>query len=201
MANTPIAVHVMHADAAMAAGLETILARHAGFRVTSHARQPEAQQAARVTVADYVTGMALARSRPAGRVLVITSLDKEWEVRCALDSGVHGYLPQAAGVEELVKAVRHLGDGHRYLSESVMRMVADSLTRETLTLRETDVLKLLAEGCCNKLIARRLGIGIGTVKTHVKGVMTKLDATARTHAVVVATQRGLIAPGQARTLQ
>ena len=45
------------------------------------------------------------------------------------------------------------------------------------------------------LVARKLGIGVGTVKTHVKGVMSKLDATARTHAVVVATQRGLIRPG------
>src|SRR5205085_4074433 len=86
--------------------------------------------------------------------------------------------------------------GIRYLSEAVSRSVAASLGRASLTERETDVLQLLAEGCCNKLIARRLGIGVGTVKTHVKGVMSKLDATARTHAVVVAAARGLIHPGR-----
>lgn len=193
---TPSAVHVMHADPAMAAGLQAILADQPEFRITLHDRQPEAQQVARVLVADYDTGLALARTRMPGRVLVITPLDKEWEIRTALDAGVHGYVPQSASTEELIKAVRHLSQGERYLAECVMRKVASSLTRETLTLRETDVLQLLAEGCCNKLIARRLGIGVGTVKTHVKGVMNKLDATARTHAVVVAAQRGLIAPGQ-----
>jgi predicted transcriptional regulator len=54
------------------------------------------------------------------------------------------------------------------------------------------VLELLATGRCNKVIARDLGISVGTVKTHLKGVMTKLGATARTHAVVLATQRGLV---------
>lgn len=192
---TPSAIHVMHADPAMTAGLQAILAEQPEFRVTTHGRQPEAQQVARVLVADYETGLALARGRHRGYVLVISPLDKEWEIRTALDAGVHGYVPQSASTEELIKAVRHLSQGERYLAECVMRMVASSLTREALTCRETDVLQLLAEGCCNKLIARRLGIGVGTVKTHVKGVMSKLEATARTHAVVVATQRGLIAPG------
>jgi DNA-binding NarL/FixJ family response regulator len=197
----PSAVHIMHPDAAMAVGLQAILAEQAEFRVTTHARQPEAQQVARVLVADYDCGIALARQQVRGHagsgcVLIVSQLDKEWEVRSAMDSGVHGYLLQSASPEELVKAVRHLSQGQRYLSQSVMRLVADSLTREMLTSRETEVLQLLAEGCCNKMIARRLGIGVGTVKTHVKAVMNKLDATARTHAVVVAVQRGLIAPGQ-----
>ncbi|WP_273027724.1 LuxR C-terminal-related transcriptional regulator [Massilia timonae] len=200
MPTIPSAVHIIHTDPVMTAGLHAILADRQEWRVSTHPSQPEARQAARVLVADYDTGLALARQpehaglrRPS--VLIVTQLDKEWEVRLALDAGVHGYVLQSCSQDELLEAVASLAQGQRYLSESVTRSVADSLSRETLTGRETDVLQLLAEGCCNKSIARRLGIGVGTVKTHVKGVMSKLDATARTHAVVVATQRGLIRPG------
>jgi DNA-binding NarL/FixJ family response regulator len=196
----PSAVHIIHADPVMTAGLHAILADRQEWRVSTHLSQPEARQVARVLVADYDTGLALARQpehaglrRPS--VLIVTQLDKEWEVRLAMDAGVHGYVLQSCSQDELLKAVASLAQGQRYLSESVTRSVADSLSRETLTGRETDVLQLLAEGCCNKSIARKLGIGVGTVKTHVKGVMSKLDATARTHAVVVAAQRGLIRPG------
>ena len=200
MPTIPSAVHIIHTDPVMTAGLHAILADRQEWRVSTHPSQPEAQQAARVLVADYDTGLALARQpEHAGlrrrSVLIVTQLDKEWEVRLALDAGVHGYVLQSCSQDELLEAVASLAQGQRYLSESVTRSVADSLSRETLTGRETDVLQLLAEGCCNKSIARRLGIGVGTVKTHVKGVMSKLDATARTHAVVVATQRGLIRPG------
>lgn len=200
MPTIPSAVHILHTDPVMTAGLHAILADRQEWRVSTHLSQPEARQVARVLVADYDTGLALARQpehaglrRPS--VLIVTQLDKEWEVRLAMDAGVHGYVLQSCSQDELLKAVASLAQGQRYLSESVTRRVADSLSRETLTGRETDVLQLLAEGCCNKSIARRLGIGVGTVKTHVKGVMSKLDATARTHAVVVATQRGLIRPG------
>ena len=194
------AVHIMHADPVMTVGLHAILAELPELRVTTSLRQPEGQRVARVLVADYDTGVALAR-RPMPEalrhpaVLIVTQLDKEWEVRIAMDAGVHGYVLQSCSPDEVQKAVAALAQGQRYLTESVTRSVADSLSRETLTGRETDVLQLLAQGCCNKSIARKLGIGVGTVKTHVKGVMSKLDATARTHAVVVATQRGLIRPG------
>jgi DNA-binding NarL/FixJ family response regulator len=194
------AVHIMHADPVMTVGLHAILAELPELRVSTSLRQPEGQRVARVLVADYDTGIALAR-RPMPEalrhpaVLIVTQLDKEWEVRIAMDAGVHGYVLQSCSPDEVQKAVTALAQGQRYLTESVTRSVADSLSRETLTGRETDVLQLLAQGCCNKSIARKLGIGVGTVKTHVKGVMSKLDATARTHAVVVATQRGLIRPG------
>lgn len=200
MPTIPSSVHIIHTDPVMTAGLQAILAARPELRVSTHLSQPEARQVARVLVADYDTGLALARQpehaglrRPG--ILIVTQLDKEWEVRIAMDAGVHGYVLQSCSQEELLKAVASLAQGQRYLSESVTRSVADSLSRENLTGRETDVLHLLAEGCCNKSIARKLGIGVGTVKTHVKGVMSKLDATARTHAVVVATQRGLIHPG------
>lgn len=191
-------VHIMHSDAVMTAGLHALLAERGEFTLTTPQRQPQGQVPARVIVTDYESGIALSRQMPqdrfghAPRVLIVTQLDKEWQVRTAMDSGVHGYLLQGCSADELVRAVQQLCQGMRYLTESVTRCVADSLSRESLTGRETDVLQLLAKGCCNKSIARELGIGVGTVKTHVKGLMSKLEATARTHAVVVAAQRGLI---------
>lgn len=199
-ANQP-SVHIMHADAVMAAGIHALLAERDEFRLTRHDRQPQGQAHAGVIIADYDSGIMLARQLSSERfgssprVLIVTQLDKEWQVRTAMDSGVHGYLLQGCSADELVRAVQQLGQGMRYLTEAVTRCVADSLSRESLTGRETDVLLLLARGCCNKSIARELGIGVGTVKTHVKGLMSKLDATARTHAVVVAAQRGLIGTG------
>jgi DNA-binding NarL/FixJ family response regulator len=91
--------------------------------------------------------------------------------------------------------VTALSQGQRYLAHSVSRRIADSLTRERLTTRETQVLNLLTTGSCNKAIAKELGIAVGTVKVHVKGILEKLDATTRTHAVIVAAQRGLVSQG------
>lgn len=199
-ANQP-SVHIMHTDAVITAGIHALLAECGEFHLTLQERQPHGQAHARVVIADYDSGITLARqlspdrSGATPRVLILTQLDKEWQVRTAMDSGVHGYLLQDCSADELVRAVRQLGQGMRYLAEGVTRCVADSLSRESLTGRETDVLLLLARGCCNKSIARELGIGVGTVKAHVKGLMSKLDATARTHAVVVAAQRGLIGSG------
>ncbi len=134
----------------------------------------------------------------AARVLIVTQMEREWEVRTAMMAGVHGYLLQNADREQLLTAVRTLSRGLRYLSADLSRCVADSFTRIGLTSRETDVLQLLAQGQCNKSIARELGIGVGTVKTHVKGLFDKLGATARTHAVVLATRRGLVGDGALR---
>ena len=201
MSTIPNTVHIVHADPAMNAGLYVLLAAQGEWRVTSEADDPARRGLAQVLVADYASGIALARRCGTQQaVLIVSQLDKEWEVRTAMESGVQGYLHQSCSADELARAVRQLSRGIRYLSEAVSRSVAASLSRASLTERETDVLQLLAEGCCNKLIARRLGIGVGTVKTHVKGVMSKLDATARTHAVVVAAERGLIDPGRRQPL-
>jgi len=66
---------------------------------------------------------------------------------------------------------------------------------KALTPRESDVLRLLAAGYCNKRIARQLGVEVVTVKTHLNKLMAKLGATARTQAVILAAQRGLVAVG------
>ena len=195
-------VHVLiaHGDAIVNAGLAALLGAHADMQITVvGAEQATAYSGADVIILDHRSGMEHMRRSAAAhhgdsqpRVLIVTQLEREWEVRTAMMAGVHGYLLQNSDSEQLLTAVRTLSRGTRYLSADLSRCVADSFTRIGLTSRETDVLQLLAQGQCNKSIARELGIGVGTVKTHVKGLFDKLGATARTHAVVLATRRGLV---------
>jgi DNA-binding NarL/FixJ family response regulator len=194
MTTIPSAVHIMHPDHVIASGLLVTLAGRAEFCVTTHATQPHAAHAAHVVIADHATGIALARQPQRAAIIVITSFDRECEVRAALECGVKGYVMLSAGSDEIVAAVRMVGRGQRYVSASVMPKIADSFSREPLTRRENDVLRLLAEGCCNKTIARQLGIGQGTVKSHLRNVMAKLGVNARTQAVIVATERGMVTP-------
>ena len=196
-ASRPLIVHIDHAEPLIAAGALHALHAQPGIDV-----RPTDTGTADVVIADYRSGLRLAaeartrlprpgRQAPA-RLMVVTVHDREHEVRQALESGVHGYLLTSCHTEELVRCVRALGDGARYLCMTVAQRMADSLTRESLTSREVDVLRLLARGQCNKAIATDLDIAVGTVKAHVKAIMGKLDARSRTHAVTVAAGRGLV---------
>jgi DNA-binding NarL/FixJ family response regulator len=204
----PLRVLLTHACPIVRAGLAAILCRHAEFTISTDVECPERFTEEAVVITDYAAGVqAAARAWPRcpgqpPKVLVLTNYDKEWEVQYAVSSGVHGYLLQGCSAEELVRCVHLLGRGTNYLSAKATRSVAESLGREQLTPREVDVLRVLARGGSDKHIARELGIGSGTVKSHVKHLIAKLDATARTHAVVVALGRGLLSewssdmPGQ-----
>lgn len=191
-----LCVSVMHEDPVVDAGLRALLRGQIDIDLLEPATAGTAT-VVDVLVTDYRSALGLlARDRgeqgPAPRILIVTQLEREWQVRCALDAGAHGYLLMGCGSGEVMEGVRALGRGSRYLCQAAMHCLADSLTREALTGRETDVLQLLAQGLCNKSIGRRLGIAVGTVKAHVKGILDKLDASTRTQAVIVAAQRGLI---------
>jgi DNA-binding NarL/FixJ family response regulator len=195
----PVSVLVMHAEPLIAVGLAAALRQCPGFSVQIHAGDAAPAEAVDVIVADYQDGVQLA-SAPgkrapnlkAARVLVMTTHDREHEVRLALEAGVHGYLLLGCPIQELIAGVNALGRGSRYLCLAVAQRMAESLTREALTPREADVLRLLVRGQCNKSIAKQLDIAVGTVKAHVKAIMGKLDASSRTQAASVAAQRGLI---------
>jgi DNA-binding NarL/FixJ family response regulator len=192
---SPLKVLVRHAEPLLSAGLVAALQLQRDFQVTTFdPARPGAP--ADVVITDYPQGISLAaasRHVPgAAKVLVITPQGREHEVRLALESGVHGYLLLGCPVDELAAGVRMLGQGRRYLGMEIAQRMADSLTREALTARETEVLRLLARGLCNKSIATRLSIGVGTVKAHVRGIMGKLEASSRTQVVSIAAQRGLV---------
>jgi DNA-binding NarL/FixJ family response regulator len=194
-----ISVLVMHAEPLIAVGLAAALRQFPGFSVQVHGGDGPPAEAIDVIVADYLDGVQLASalgkrapSLKAARVLVMTMHDREHEVRLALEAGVHGYLLLGCPIQELIAGVCALGRGSRYLCLAVAQRMAESLTREALTPREADVLRLLVRGQCNKSIAKQLDIAVGTVKAHVKAIMGKLDASSRTQAASVAAQRGLI---------
>ena len=198
---TQLNVLIAHGDAIVSAGLAALLAAQTDLHIIIATDDAAAIHGdTDVIILDHRGAMEHMRRRACAspgdrrsRVLIVTQLDREWDVYTAMMAGVHGYLLQNAGVEQLLRAVRALGRGMHYLSADLSHRVADSSSRIGLTGRETDVLQLLAQGLCNKSIARELGIGAGTVKTHVKGLCDKLGATARTHAVVLAMRRGLVA--------
>lgn len=195
-------IHVMHEQPLLHAGLLALLASRE-WRTTSHCTQADAMATADILVAGYETGLELAAAPAAAgrarRIMIVTRRDKPWEVRRALDACVAGYVHEDSDAAELRHALRRILGGAPYLSSGIALRIGQGAPQELLTRREQDVLGLLAKGLCNKRIARALDIEVGTVKAHVRGLMAKLGASARTHAVVTAARLGLIgieAPAQ-----
>jgi DNA-binding NarL/FixJ family response regulator len=196
-----VIVAVLHEDPVVAAGLRALLQAAPDLALPDAAIPGEAD----VVVADHRGALALqalsrlgTRSRgadarrPAPRFMIVAATGHEWEVRRALEAGIHGYLLQGCTAQELLDGVRALGRGERYLGQAALQCLARSLGHDALTAREAEVLQALAQGLSNKAIGRKLGIALGTVKAHVKAILEKLDAVSRTQAVVIAAQRGLV---------
>ncbi|MFQ3568531.1 MAG: response regulator transcription factor [Aggregatilineales bacterium] len=118
-----------------------------------------------------------------------------------LNAGVRGALLQESSVEVLLSAIEAVAQGLIVLAEPFVEALQTAAPRdssgvlpaELLTVRETQVLHLIAEGLPNKTIAQRLGISEHTVKFHINSILTKLNAQSRTDAVVRATRLGLLA--------
>ena len=140
------------------------------------------------------------------RVLMLTTFDLDEYVYEALGAGASGFLLKDTTAEALFEAVRVVARGDALLAPSVTRRLIDEFARlhptvplhpdrlRELTPRETEVLRLVAEGLSNAEIARRLVLSEETVKTHVSKVLTKLGLRDRAQAVVVAYESGLVAP-------
>ncbi len=137
----------------------------------------------------------LAEASPDSRVIVFTAYDADERVVAAIKGGAKGYVLKGAAAGEIAQAVRAVHAGGSYLTPRVAAKVMAQVARPrpaSLTGREHQVLRLVAEGLATKQIARRLGISERTVKFHVTSVLNKLGAENRAQAVAVASQRGLI---------
>ena len=110
----------------------------------------------------------------------------------ALKSGARSYLIKDTPRPLLLESIRQVHRGQTSIPPRVGQKLVDNLRRAELSARELDTLKLIAEGKCNKVIGDELGITEGTVKTHVKSVLSKLRAHGRTAAVREAVHRGLV---------
>ena len=211
-----IRVFVLHGDPIARAGLSATFGRYADLEVLnadddeddapSPLRLPD-RHSADVVVADYENGVELAAqgSRRGGagnslKVMIVAATDREWEIRSALESGVRGYVVVGCALDELAAGVRAVYRGVRHLSAPVAQRLAESLSGDALTGREEEVLRLVVKGMGNKATARQLGIAVGTVKSHLKGIFDKLNVESRTQAISAAERRGLLrdAPPAAR---
>ncbi|CAM5444920.1 DNA-binding response regulator [Streptomyces avidinii] len=150
---------------------------------------------------------------PAPQVVVLTTFGDDENVMRALAAGATGFLLKDEGPDELISAVRSAAGGDAVLSPGVTGTVIRRMLQgggadvrpapssgpdartATLTEREREVLALLGEGLANLDIARRLGIGIGTVKTHVGSILVKTGSTGRVQAALLAHQVGLAGDG------
>ena len=124
----------------------------------------------------------------------LTSFDGDQEIYRALEAGVRGYLLKEMVHTEVLNAIRVVHAGKRLMSQEVAERLNEYFAQGVLTPREAEVLTLVAQGLANKEIATRLGKAEGTVKIHVQNILAKLNATDRTHAVTIATRRGIIRP-------
>ncbi|HEX6304365.1 MAG TPA: response regulator transcription factor [Anaerolineales bacterium] len=136
------------------------------------------------------------RDYPDTEVVALTSVLEDNAVVGAIRAGAIGYLLKDTEADELVRAIKAAAAGQVQLSpkaaERLMREVRAPESPEKLTERETDVLRLLAEGKANKEIAQDLTISETTVKTHVSNILMKLDVPSRTQAALYAVRIGLV---------
>ncbi len=135
---------------------------------------------------------ALRREFPDARVLMLSIDEGEEDVYRALQAGAAGYLPKATQLQELLKAIRAVHAGERFLPPALAARLAERGPGATLTARELEVLELVSKGLSNREIAAALGCSETTAKWHLKNIMSKLEVTDRTEATRVAVERGIL---------
>jgi DNA-binding NarL/FixJ family response regulator len=129
---------------------------------------------------------------PSARIIVLTTYTGDIKVIRALRAGARAYLLKGHVHRELLATIRAVHAGQRKIPPEVASEIAEHATDEELTSRELEILRLIADGNSNKLIADRLSIGEATVKSHMTNILAKLHANDRTHAVAIALRRGMI---------
>jgi DNA-binding NarL/FixJ family response regulator len=129
---------------------------------------------------------------PDARILVLTTYSGDVQVVRALKAGAHGYLLKSMLRKELVDAIRAVHSGRKALSPEASFALAEHAMTDELSPAEIRVLRLISEGESNKEIAATLGVSVDTVKGQVKSILSKLDASDRTQAAMIAIKRGII---------
>ena len=140
--------------------------------------------------------LAILKEWPEAKILILTSyLDNE-KIYPVLDAGAHGYMLKTSSAEEILRAIKKVAKGEFAIETEVSKKVEYHRNHielhEDLTARERDILGLLAKGYENQRIADELFISLKTVKTHVSNILSKLEVSDRTQAVVYAFQHHLV---------
>lgn len=129
---------------------------------------------------------------PAAKIIVLTTYSGDVLANRALKAGACGYLLKGAVRKELIETIRQVYSGARRIDPDVAIALASHLNDGGLSVREAEVLTLVASGKSNKVIAGNLGLSEETIKGYLKNILVKLGASDRTHAVTLAQRRGII---------
>lgn len=129
---------------------------------------------------------------PAARIIVVTTYRGDAQAVRALKAGAQSYLLKSSLRKELIETIRSTLAGRRRIPPEVAAEIAAHSADAELTLRELDVLRGVAGGNSNKLVAAQLNVTEETVKAHMKSILAKLGANDRTHAVTIALRRGIL---------
>ena len=129
---------------------------------------------------------------PDARIIVLTTYTGDVQALRALKAGARAYILKGHVHRELLEAIRAVHAGKKRIPPDVAAELADHAAENELSSREIEVLRLIASGNANKLIADQLSISEETVKSHVTNILSKLGANDRTHAVTIGLRRGII---------
>ncbi len=130
---------------------------------------------------------------PATGVAVFSGSTRASDVRAALDRGAQGYIPKSASRDELLAALQQVLAGELFVPPALLE-AADAITSTHLTPRQREVAELLVRGLTNREIGDVLGIRMGTVKNYVEAILSVLEVSNRTEAVLALVERGLVVP-------
>lgn len=136
--------------------------------------------------------LAIRSEFPSARFAVLTTYEGDVQALRALKAGATGYLLKSMLREELIDTIRTIHAGRRRIPSEIAAGIVEHVAEDTLTNREIEVLRKVATGTSNKIIAYQLSLSEVTVKCHVKSILSKLGANDRTHAVTIAIKRGFL---------
>ena len=217
MTTPPIRVAVVDDQEVVREALCTLLETQGDFTVVGTAADGAAAVAlcrqkrpdvvlmdVRMPVVDGIEATRRIAADGSSRILILTTFDLDEHVYDALDAGASGFLLKDVPAARLFDAIRVVADGQAMLAPAVTSRLISTFARlrprplgavrDKLTPRETDVLRLVAEGLSNQEIAGRLVLSEQTVKTHVSSILAKLGVRDRTQAVVIAYESRLVVP-------
>ena len=130
---------------------------------------------------------------PRTAVIIFTAYSERALLARGLESGARGYVLKEAAHDTLLRAIEKVASGESFVDPALMPSVLAAKDRdELLTAREREILRLLADGMSNSDVAAKLFISQETVKSHVRHILTKLEADTRTHAVAIALRESMI---------
>jgi len=135
---------------------------------------------------------AIAAEVPETSVLMFTAFAERSLLTRGLEAGAKGYILKEAPHQTLVRAIQKVADGDGYVDPALMPALLSKERENMLTAREREILQLLADGMSNADVAGKLYISQETVKSHVRHILSKLEADTRTHAVAIALRTAII---------